>query len=179
VTHAFRLLATTCSTDKLPCAGSCRGGCPDRAAYRAEEALSAVRSRLATLELEAADSAPLLARAQERWFALSSLRERLIATVSLAAERVRLLSEDESEQADNGSRDPELLRAQAESVPQQEQVLIAESARPGRRWRLRSRPAARSRPPTSPRPPGSPVWCGLLQIAAKVWPSCRPGGGAA
>jgi len=94
----------------------------------AEEALSAVRSRLATLELEAADSAPLLARAQERWFALSSLRERLIATGSLAAERVRLLSEDESEQADNGSRDPELLRAQAESVRQQEQVLIAESA---------------------------------------------------
>ncbi len=94
----------------------------------AEEALSAVRSRLATLELEAADSAPLLARAQERWFALSSLRERLIATGSLAAERVRLLSEDESEQADNGPRDPELLRAQAESVRQQEQVLIAESA---------------------------------------------------
>lgn len=94
----------------------------------AEEALSAVRSRLATLELQAAGSAPLLARAQERWFALSSLRERLIATGSLAAERVRLLSEDDSEQADNGSRDPELLRAQAQSVRGQEQVLIAESA---------------------------------------------------
>jgi chromosome segregation protein len=94
----------------------------------AEEGLSSVRSRLATLEVEAAESAPLLARAQERWFALSSLRERLSATGSLAGERVRLLSEDESEEAENSSRDPALLRAQAESVRQQEQVLIGEVA---------------------------------------------------
>ena len=92
-----------------------------------EEALSVVRSRLAGLELEAQESAPLLARAQERWFALSSLRERLIATGSLAADRVRLLSEDESEDADNGSRDPEQLRAQAASVRLQEQALLAET----------------------------------------------------
>jgi chromosome segregation protein len=95
---------------------------------RAEEALGAVRSRLAALELEAAEAAPQLARAQERWFALSSLRERLIATGSLAAERVRLLSEDEEDTADNSSHDPQLLRAQADSVRQQEQALIVESA---------------------------------------------------
>jgi chromosome segregation protein len=95
----------------------------------AEGALAAVRARLAGLELQAQESAPLLARAQERWFALSSLRERLTATGSLAAERVRLLSEDESDSADNSSRDPEQLRAQAESVRAQEQVLIAESGR--------------------------------------------------
>jgi chromosome segregation protein len=94
---------------------------------QAEAALSAVRSRLAALEVEAAEAAPQLARAQERWFALSSLRERLVATGSLAAERVRLLSEDEADVADNSSRDPELLRAQAESVRAQEQALIAES----------------------------------------------------
>jgi chromosome segregation protein len=92
-----------------------------------EGALSGVRSRLAALEVEAQEAAPLLARAQERWFALSSLRERLTATGSLAAERVRLLSEDEDVSAANSSRDPEVLRAQAESVRQQEQVLIAES----------------------------------------------------
>jgi chromosome segregation protein len=92
-----------------------------------EAALTAVRARLAALELEAQESAPVLARAQERWFALSSLRERLSATGSLAAERVRLLSEDERDTADNSSRDPQLLRAQAESVRQQEQALIAES----------------------------------------------------
>ena len=92
------------------------------------EALSLVRSRLAALELEAQETAPHVARAQERWFALSSLRERLIATGSLAAERVRLLSEDESDDADNSARDPEQLRAQAASVRQQEQALIAETA---------------------------------------------------
>jgi len=93
----------------------------------AEQALAAVRSRLAVLEIEVREAAPLLARAQERWFALSSLRERLTATGSLAAERVRLLSEAQDDNADNSSRDPELLRAQADSVRQQEQALIAES----------------------------------------------------
>jgi chromosome segregation protein len=94
---------------------------------QAESALGAVRARLAALEGEAAEAAPQLARAQERWFALSSLRERLVATGSLAGERVRLLSENEDDAADNSSRNPELLRAQAESVRQQEQALIAES----------------------------------------------------
>ncbi|MEP7191300.1 MAG: chromosome segregation protein SMC [Actinomycetota bacterium] len=95
----------------------------------AEGALTALRSRLAALELEAQESAPLLARAQERWFALSSLRERLNATGSLAADRVRLLSEDEAENAGNTARDPELLRAQADSARKEEQALIAESER--------------------------------------------------
>ncbi len=93
-----------------------------------EDALSVVRSRLAALELEAQEAAPLVTRAQERWFALSSLRERLVATGSLAAERVRLLSEDDNDNSDYGSRDPEQLRAQAASLRQQEQALIAESA---------------------------------------------------
>src|SRR5450631_2278840 len=93
----------------------------------AEGALTAARSRLAALELEAQESAPLVARAQERWFALSSLCERLTATGSLAAERVRLLREDENENAGNSARDPELLRAQAESVREQQQTLLAES----------------------------------------------------
>jgi len=93
-----------------------------------EDALSAVRARLAALELEALETAPLVTLAQERWFALSSLRERLVATGSLAAERVRLLSEDEDGIADNGSRDPEQLRAQAAVLRQQEQALIAETA---------------------------------------------------
>jgi chromosome segregation protein len=92
-----------------------------------EQALASVRSHLAALELEAHETAPLLARAQERWFALSSLRERLMATGSLAAERVRLLSEDESDTADNRSHDPERLRAEATSARQQQQSLIAES----------------------------------------------------
>ena len=92
-----------------------------------EEALTAVRDRLAVLEEEAQEAAPELARAQERWFALSSLRERLTSTGSLAAERVRLLSEDDQEAASSG-RDPEKLRAQAAQVREQEQALLAEIA---------------------------------------------------
>jgi len=93
-----------------------------------EDALSVVRSRLAALEMEAQEEAPLVARAQERWFALSSLCERLVATGSLAADRVRLLSDDENDNTDYGSRDPEQLRTQAAALRQQEQALIAESA---------------------------------------------------
>jgi chromosome segregation protein len=94
---------------------------------QAERALAAVRSRVAALEAQAQEAAPLLTRAQERWFALSSLRERLTATGSLAAERVRLLSEDESENVDDTSRDPERLRSEADSVRRQEQSLVDES----------------------------------------------------
>jgi chromosome segregation protein len=92
-----------------------------------EDALSGVRSRLAALEFEAQEAEPLVTRAQERWFALSSLRERLVSTGSLAAERVRLLSEDEVDADDNRSRDPEQLRAQAASLRLQEEALIAET----------------------------------------------------
>ena len=92
-----------------------------------EDALTAVRSRLADLELEAKEAAPLLARAQERWFALSSVRERLLATGTLAAERVRLLGEDDNENTDISSRDPEQLRAQAASLRRQEDALVVET----------------------------------------------------
>lgn len=92
-----------------------------------EQALSAFRARLAALETEVQEAAPLLARAQERWFGLASLRERLIATGSLAAERVRLLSEDEDEGSQDSSATAEQLRAKAASVRQQQQLLIAET----------------------------------------------------
>ncbi|MDQ1482287.1 MAG: chromosome segregation protein, partial [Actinomycetota bacterium] len=95
----------------------------------AEGALTSVRSRQVALELEAEEAAPLLARAQERWFALSSLRERLMATGSLAAERVRLLSEEEGDHLQDSSRDPELVRAQADSLRQEERSLVDESMR--------------------------------------------------
>src|SRR3954453_14487202 len=90
-----------------------------------EEALAGVRSRLAVLEQEAQEAAPELARAQEQWVALSSPRERLTSPGALAAERVRLLSEDDGEAAPSG-RDPDTLRAQAAQVREQEQALLAE-----------------------------------------------------
>lgn len=89
-----------------------------------EEGLSALRSRLTALEEQAKDAAPELARAQERWFSLQQLRDKLGATQSLAAERVRLLSQDTADEQTSG-RDPEELRAQAADARRQEEALLA------------------------------------------------------
>ena len=90
-----------------------------------EEGLAAVRDRLARLEAEAQEAAPQVTRAQERWFALQSLRDKLTSTQSLAAERVRLLSQDTQEETTTG-RDPEELRKQAAEARRQEEALLAE-----------------------------------------------------
>ena len=71
--------------------------------------------------------APTLARAQETWYRLSSLRERFRGTGSLAAERVRHLA-TEPEDARSG-RDPEELEAQAEQVRAEEAEIEAAVAR--------------------------------------------------
>src|SRR5687767_12719047 len=54
-----------------------------------EAALAATRETEAALEAALREDLPALARAQETWFGLSSLRERLRGTAGLAAERVR------------------------------------------------------------------------------------------
>jgi chromosome segregation protein len=93
-----------------------------RAVVEAE--LAAVRDRLAELEFAAAEAAPRLARAQEVWYRLSSLRERVRGTASLAADRHRLLAEQEQERTPG--RDPEELVAQAALVREQEEALNAQ-----------------------------------------------------
>ncbi|XVX19208.1 chromosome segregation protein SMC [Actinomycetota bacterium] len=92
-----------------------------------EEGLADLRATLGRLEAEAAEAAPELARAQERAFALQSLRDRLESTVNVASERVRLLSEDTQEETTTG-RDPEQLRAQAAEARKAEDALKAEIA---------------------------------------------------
>src|SRR3954467_5277350 len=77
-----------------------------------EQALAGVRARLATLEREAAEAAPALSESSEVWYRLSSLRERLRGTASLAADRVRLLGSAGPERS--GGADPDDLAAQAE-----------------------------------------------------------------
>lgn len=91
----------------------------------AEADLVSVRGRLAELEERAAALRTTHAEAQERWFSLSSLRDRLSSTGSLAGERVRLLSEPEPEDASRG-RDPETLLEQARAVRAGESALAAE-----------------------------------------------------
>ena len=89
-----------------------------------EEQLAAARRRLGELELAATEAAPRHARAQETWYRLSGLRERVRGTSSLAADRRRLLAESAPERgAGSPSRDPEELAAQARAVREQEAAL--------------------------------------------------------
>jgi chromosome segregation protein len=91
--------------------------------------LAAAREALTEAEVSAAQAAPRLIGAQETWYRLSSLRERLSGTTSLAADRLRLLAEAEPERT--VGRDPEELEAQAAAVAEQEEAL-AESVQAAR-----------------------------------------------
>ncbi len=88
---------------------------------RVETEYTEAQQRLAELEQALAIDAPVLARAQETWYRLSALEERLRSTEQLAAERLRFLSQaDESERV---GRDPEQLEREAEAVREQEAEL--------------------------------------------------------
>jgi chromosome segregation protein len=82
-----------------------------------ETALASLGARLTALEVEADETRPQLAAAQQRWFALTRLVERFTSTATLAGERVRLLAEDEADNAGPASgpaipRDPDAPRLQ-------------------------------------------------------------------
>jgi chromosome segregation protein len=98
-----------------------------------EDGLGRLGGRIAELEAAGEAARPELARAQERWYALSRLTERLTSTGSLAAERVRLLRQDladDAREAGSGttSRDPEELRRQAAELLGQHEALLVEVA---------------------------------------------------
>ena len=85
-----------------------------------EAAVAAGREQESRLEATLRDDLPRLAAAQETWFALSGLKERLRGTASLADERIRnAAGASEGDTVDSG-RDPDDLEAQAERVRQQE-----------------------------------------------------------
>ncbi|WP_166351839.1 chromosome segregation protein SMC [Phytoactinopolyspora limicola] len=98
----------------------------DEAALKARQAeltrtLEQARVAEARLEAEVREASPLLARAQEAWFGLSGLRERLRGTASLAAERGRHL-ESAGDTTPSG-RDPDEMEAEAAAVREQEAEL--------------------------------------------------------
>ena len=64
-----------------------------------EAATAQAQETEARLEAALRDDLPALARAQETWFGLSGMRERLRGTASLAAERVRNAAGSEQETA--------------------------------------------------------------------------------
>ncbi len=85
-----------------------------------EAQVAAGREKESRLEATLRDDLPRLAAAQETWFALSGLKERLRGTASLADERIRnAAGAAEGDTVDSG-RDPDDLEAQAERVRRQE-----------------------------------------------------------
>ncbi|MFC4786752.1 chromosome segregation protein SMC [Nocardioides sp. MAHUQ-72] len=91
-----------------------------------EAAIAAAREAEAALEAALREDLPALSAAQETWFALSGLRERLRGTQSLAAERVRNAAGTAESDQERTGRDPEQLEAEAERVREQEQRIAAE-----------------------------------------------------
>ncbi len=90
-----------------------------------EAELASSRERETALEGSLREDLPALSRAQDTWFSLSGLRERLRGTQSLAAERLRNAASVEAEPTESG-RDPEQLEAEAALVREQEQAIGAE-----------------------------------------------------
>ncbi|MGH3977954.1 MAG: chromosome segregation SMC family protein, partial [Pseudonocardiaceae bacterium] len=94
-----------------------------------ETALQEVQARQSGLEARLAETAPRLAAAQETWYRLSALAERLRGTTRLAAERARHLAAPAEEP--RAGRDPEELEREAEAAAAQEAQLhgVVEQAR--------------------------------------------------
>jgi chromosome segregation protein len=81
---------------------------------RVEAELAEATRREAELDTAVAAQTPRLARAQETWYRLAGLRERLRGTVSLASERQRHASA--TADLDLPGRDPDALQAEAVAV---------------------------------------------------------------
>jgi len=86
-----------------------------------ERELAAARRTEADLDQAAQQASATLARAQDTWFALSSLAERVRGTQSLAAQRHSLLS-DQAE-PERAGRDPDELDRQADELREEEAEL--------------------------------------------------------
>jgi len=89
---------------------------------RLETALTRAREAEAALEAAEQQHAPRLAAAQEAFFALSGLAERMRGVATLASERHRNLSAPEPQRA---GRDPDELETEAADLRAQEQELAA------------------------------------------------------
>ena len=86
-----------------------------------EQELAGARQREATLDADEQQHAPRLAAAQEAWFGLSALAERIRSVASLAQERHTHLA-TQPDQPRPG-RDPDELEQEAEGLREQEAVL--------------------------------------------------------
>lgn len=92
---------------------------------RAEAEVRDAATAEAKAEVDVRTASSALQQAQERWYALAALRERVATTMSISAERQRYAHA--APQLDLGSRDPEALEADAKEVRAQEAELRAEA----------------------------------------------------
>ncbi len=89
-----------------------------------EQALRQAREAEAELEEALRTDAPALQAAQDTWYQLSGLGERIKGTARIAADRIRTLA-DEAEEPRPG-RDPEELEQEAAQVRETEREIAAE-----------------------------------------------------
>ena len=90
-----------------------------------EQELAQARAKENELDQAAQQASAVLAQAQETWFALSSLTERLRSTQHLAAQRHSLLTEATSGSEPERGRDPDELDRQADELRDEEEGLTA------------------------------------------------------
>jgi chromosome segregation protein len=90
---------------------------------RVQRDLAQASERLSTAEAELAELSPAVAGAQETWFAMSALAERIRGTVALAAERARNLSAPARDDTE-ARRDPDELEARAERAEAEHEALL-------------------------------------------------------
>jgi chromosome segregation protein len=89
-----------------------------------ESALEAARSDEIAAEEAVRDGVPRLAAAQETWYSLAALKERVASTLSIARERMRQAEDDPGEVL--FARDPDELDREAARVTAQESELSSE-----------------------------------------------------
>ncbi len=94
---------------------------------RVESALAEARQEEETAESDLASAQPRFQSAQETWYGLAALRERITSTISIAAERIR--HADELPIDGRPGRDPDALDAEAATEARAEEGLRAEVAR--------------------------------------------------
>ncbi len=126
-----RLLADDLTQARLALAGDHAAELELQARKHAAEAeLTAAREAEQAAELALDELKPRLAAAQENWYALAALAERVTSTQQVAAERMR---HGDAQPATTNGRDPDALEHEAVRIAEQEaelaeQVAAAEQA---------------------------------------------------
>ena len=103
----------------------------DRLAAAAEAALSQAREAEALAEVAVADALPRLSAAQEVWYQLTGLRERVASTMSIATERVTHANDVDNQPLsvrDPAAWEAEAAQMRADQAAMQADITVAEAA---------------------------------------------------